>query len=163
MLIDVVSKNGNLLLSVPLRGDGSIDEKAKEVVQGIGNWMSVHQEAIIGTRPWVIFGEGPAQDDAPSLSVQGFNEGKGKAFTSEDVRFTTKGNVLYAFVMGMPTEKQINIKSLGRSAPNARKVRRIQLLGSDDRISYQQLDNVLQVSLPDSFAQNNIAMVLKIT
>ena len=163
MLIDVVSKNGNLLLSVPLRGDGSIDEKAKEVVQGIGNWMSVHQEAIIGTRPWVIFGEGPAQEEAPSLSVQGFNEGKGKAFTSDDVRFTTKGNVLYAFVMGMPTEKQINIKSLGRSAPNARKVRRIQLLGSDDRISYQQLDNVLQVSLPDKFAQNNIAMVLKIT
>jgi alpha-L-fucosidase len=163
MLIDVVSKNGNLLLSVPLRGDGSIDYKAREVVQGIGNWMAVHKEAIIGTRPWLIFGEGPAQEEAPSLSVQGFNEGKGKAFTSDDIRFTTKGNILYAFIMGIPTKEQIKIKSLGRSANHSITLNRVRLLGSDDRISFQQFDDALHVSIPDSSVQNNIAMVLKIT
>jgi Alpha-L-fucosidase len=163
MLIDVVSKNGNLLLSVPLRGDGSIDDKARGVVEGIGGWMVVHREAIIGTRPWHIFGEGPAQEEAPSLSVQGFNEGKGKAFTSDDVRFTTKGNVLYTFIMGIPTEKRIRIKSLGRSAPDTPAVSRIQLLGSDDRIFFRQLDDALEVRIPDSVVQNDIATVLKIT
>ncbi len=163
MLIDVVSKNGNLLLSIPLRGDGSIDDKARAVVEGIGGWMTIHREAIIGTRPWRIFGEGPAQEEAPSLSVQGFNEGKGKAFTGDDVRFTTKGNVLYAFIMGTPTGKQIRIKSLGRSAPDSPVVGKIQLLGSKDRISFQQLDDALEVQIPDSFVQNDIAAVLKIT
>ncbi len=163
MLIDVVSKNGNLLLSVPLRGDGSIDEKARGVVEGIGGWMALHREAIIGTRPWRIFGEGPAQEEAPSLNVQGFNEGKGKAFTGDDVRFTTKGNVLYAFIMGTPTGKQIKIKSLGRSAPDTPVVGKVQLLGSKDRISFRQLDDALEVQIPDSFAQNDIALVLKIT
>ncbi|MNN55821.1 hypothetical protein D3C81_1707170 [compost metagenome] len=124
--------------------------------------MDVHKEAIIGTRPWFIFGEGPAQEEAPSLSVQGFNEGKGKAFTSDDVRFTTRGNVLYAFIMGMPTEKQIKIKSLGRSAPNSRTINSIRLLGSADKIGFRQLDNMLEVTLPDHFIQNNIATVLEI-
>jgi alpha-L-fucosidase len=163
MLIDVVSKNGNLLLSVPLRGDGSIDDRAREVVTGIGGWMAVHSEAIIGTRPWHIFGEGPAQEEAPSLHVQGFNEGKGKAFTSDDVRFTTKGNVMYAFIMGTLTKKQLRIKSLGRLAPNSRKVGQVQLLGTNDRIAFQQLDNDLVVTIPDSFVQNSIATVLKIS
>lgn len=163
MLIDVVSKNGNLLLSVPLRGDGSIDDRAKEVVQGIGSWMAIHKEAIVGTRPWRIFGEGPAQEEAPTLHVQGFNEGKGKAFTGDDVRFTTKGNTVYAFIMGTTTGTQITIKSLGRSTGHTRKVSQVELLGTDDRISFRQLDNVLQVSLPDDFVQNNIATVLKIT
>ena len=162
MLIDVVSKNGNLLLSVPLRGDGSIDDRAKEVVQGIGSWMAIHKEAIVGTRPWRIFGGGPAQEEAPSLHVQGFNEGKGKAFTGDDVRFTTKGNVMYAFIMGTLTKKQLQLKSLGSLSPNSRKVKSVRILGYADNIVYTQLDAALQVTLPDDFIQNNIATVLEI-
>jgi len=60
MLSDIVSKNGNLLLNVPVRGDGSIDEKEEKVLEGIAAWMDVNQEAIFNTRPWKTFGEGPA-------------------------------------------------------------------------------------------------------
>lgn len=87
----------------------------------------------------------------------------GKAFTGDDVRFTTKGNVMYVFILGTLTKKQLQIKSLGSSAPNSSKVGRVQLLGSDDRIAFQQLENGFVVSIPGSFVQNNIATVLKIT
>lgn len=163
MLIDVVSKNGNLLLSVPLRGDGAIDDKAKDVVHGIGAWMAIHSEAIIGTRPWYTFGEGPAQQDAPSLNVQGFNEGKGKAFTSDDVRFTTKGKVLYAFILGKSENRLLSVKSLGTARPNIQSIKEVQILGSDDKISFNQFEQALEIRLPDHFIQNNIATVLKIT
>ena len=79
MLADIVSKNGNLLLNIPVRGDGTIDEKELKVVEGIANWMDVNKECIFGTRPWKVFGEGPASAGA-ALSAQGFNEGKGKPF-----------------------------------------------------------------------------------
>jgi len=163
MLIDVVSKNGNLLLSVPLRGDGSIDDKAKAVVLGIGDWMSRYSEAIMGSRPWHIFGEGPALEDAPALSVQGFNEGKGKALTGEDLRFTTKGNILYVFIMGRPEKNVLTIKSLGKGAPNTKAVRTVQALGYTHRLTYRQLTDVLEIELPDGLIQNEIATVLKIS
>ncbi|HEU5397044.1 MAG TPA: alpha-L-fucosidase, partial [Verrucomicrobiae bacterium] len=87
MLCNIVSKNGNLLLNVPVRGDGTIDDKELKIVEGIANWMDVNRECIFDTRPWKVFGEGPASAGA-RLSAQGFNEGKGKPFTAEDVRFT---------------------------------------------------------------------------
>lgn len=87
MLVDIVSKNGNMMLNIPLRGDGSLDELEFQVVEELGQWMRQNGESIYGTRPWKIFGEGPAQESAAALSAQGFNEGKGKPFTSEDIRF----------------------------------------------------------------------------
>ena len=77
-LVDIVSKNGNLMLNIPVRGDGTIDEKERKIVEGIGVWMKVNSESIYGTRPWKIFGEGPAQQTATQLSGHGFNEGKGE-------------------------------------------------------------------------------------
>ena len=102
MLADVVSKNGNLLLSVPVRGDGTIDEKERAIIEGIAAWMDVNREAIFGTRPWKVCGEGPQLAEAPPLSAQGFNEGKGRPFSGEDVRYTRKGDTLYALVLGKP-------------------------------------------------------------
>ena len=90
-LIDIVSKNGNLLLNIPVRGDGTIDDDERKVVAGITSWMKINSEAIYSTRPWKIFGEGPAIEDVAPLKAQGFNEGKGKPFTYEDIRFTIKG------------------------------------------------------------------------
>src|SRR5664279_3124631 len=84
-LIDVVSKNGNLLLNIPVRGDGTIDNDERKVVAGITDWMKINDEAIYSTRPWKIFGEGPAIEDVAPLKAQGFNEGKGKPFTAEDI------------------------------------------------------------------------------
>ena len=99
MLCDIVSKNGNLLLNIPVRADGTIDDKEEVVLKGIADWMDVNKECIFGTRPWKVFGEGPASEGAPT-KVGNFNEGKGKPFTGEDVRFTTKDGVLYMIASG---------------------------------------------------------------
>jgi alpha-L-fucosidase len=114
-LVDVVSKNGSLLLNIPVRGDGTIDEKERAVVEAIADWMAVNAEAIFATRPWKVCGEGPQLRDAPPLSAQGFNEGKGKPFTAEDIRYTSRGGVLYAFVMTRP-EGEVTLASLAPSA-----------------------------------------------
>jgi alpha-L-fucosidase len=115
MLVDIVSKNGNLLLSVPLRGDGSLDSEEVAIVEGIAAWMQSNAEAIHGTRPWKVYGEGPQMASAAPIRAQGFNEGRGKPFTAEDIRFTSKGNVIYAIVMAAPAA-EIKIKSLGAKA-----------------------------------------------
>ncbi|MCA5004644.1 alpha-L-fucosidase [Sphingobacterium bovistauri] len=163
MLVDVVSKNGNLLLSVPLRGDGSLDDKAQQVVEGIADWMQVNSEGIIGTRPWHSFGEGPAQKEAPALHAQGFNEGKGKPFTSEDIRFTQKGKVTYAFVMGVPSDKFIRIQSFGKNKNNSFEVKKARLLGYNKGLKFQQTNEGLTIALPDDFTPNPIAQVFKLS
>ncbi len=103
-LCDIVSKNGNLLLNIPVRGDGTIDDDELAVVTGIADWMDVNRECIFDSRPWKLFGEGPALSAAAPINAQGFNEGKGKPFTAEDVRFTTKGDTLYADRDGLGRE-----------------------------------------------------------
>lgn len=160
MLADVVSKNGNLLLSVPLRGDGSIDSEALKTVEGIASWMSVNSESIISTRPWNVFGEGPAMENAAPLTAQGFNEGKNKPFTAEDVRFTAKGNVLYAIVMGWPETGNVLIKSLNKNNYPANKV---QLLGAKNNVRFEQTTNGLAVTFPDTMDKTQPAYVFKIT
>jgi alpha-L-fucosidase len=148
MLADVVSKNGNLLLNIPVRGDGTIDEQELAVVEGITAWMDVNKEAILATRPWKVCGEGPALAAAAPLTAQGFNEGKGKPFTAEDVRFTTKGNDLYAIVMG-DVEQPVSITSLGREAGLLdRKIEKVELLGSGEAIRWSQTDAALVLEAP---------------
>lgn len=144
MLADIVSKNGNLLLNIPVRGDGTIDSDEQAVVEGIGAWMDVNREAIFSTQPWKVFGEGPATDGAP-IKAQGFNEGKGKAFTANDVRFTTKGKDVYAIALGWPTTP-LNIKSLGKTAKLLdQPVGKVTLLGSTEEIKWSQTDDALVI------------------
>jgi len=160
MLCDIVSKNGDLLLNIPVRGDGSIDDKEQAVLAGIGAWMDVNKEAIFGTRPWKVFGEGPASEGA-ALSAQGFNEGKGKPFTAEDVRFTTKDGVLYAIVLGTP-QQDVQIKSLGTAAKLLDKgISNITLLGSKEKVQWSQTDGMLIIKPPQK-SPNGIAIVYKI-
>lgn len=163
MLVDVVSKNGNLLLSVPLRGDGSLDDKARNVVEGIASWMSINSESIIGTRPWHTFGEGPAQQDAPELHAQGFNEGRGKPFTSEDIRFTKKGNVLFAVIMGKLEKESVKIVSLAKGATDTKTVKKVNMLGYKGNLSFVQDHNGLVVRIPEAAPQDDIGVVLKIS
>jgi len=181
-LADVVSKNGNLLLNVPVRGDGTIDEKELKVVEGIADWMDVNRECIFGTRPWKVFGEGPASGGA-ALSAQGFNEGKGKPFTAQDVRFTSKGDTLYAIVLGWPTNG-VSIKSLGKSAgPLDQPIRKIELLDGgqkksrppvehlatrlmqhdrSEKLKWTQTDDALVIRQPKN-RPGDIAIVFKIS
>ncbi|MFD2594425.1 alpha-L-fucosidase [Sphingobacterium griseoflavum] len=163
MLVDVVSKNGNLLLSVPLRGDGSLDDKARLVVEGIADWMQVNSEAIIGSRPWDVFGEGPAQKDAPELTAQGFNEGKGKPFTADDIRFTTKGKDLFATVLGIPDNNTVTIKSLGKTNSKRKKISKIVALGSNNPLDFVRHNTHLEVNIPKHVYRDDIAFVLRIS
>lgn len=134
MLIDIVSKNGNLLLSIPVRGDGSIDSEEEKIIEGIAAWMDVNNEGIFDTRPWIVYGEGPAMDETASLRAQGFNEGKGKPLTAEDIRYTVSkdGKTLYAFAMGRPAEGRLDLQSVrARPRPEAK----VTLLGQSGEVA----------------------------
>ena len=162
-LIDVVSKNGNLLLSVPVKGDGTIDADERQIVQGIGKWMNTYSECIYGTRPWTIFGEGPAMGSAIALNAQGFNEGKGKAFTAEDIRFTKKGKFLYAMPLGPVANNKLIIKSLGEGATYfPGKIGRVVMVGSNMNLEYKLTTAALEVTMPDS-VKNEYATAIKIS
>ncbi len=153
-LIDVVSKNGNLCLSVPVKGDGTIDSDERKIVEEIGQWMQINSECIYDTRPWNIFGEGPAIANAAPLNAQGFNEGKGKPFTHEDIRFTVKGNTLYACFLGWPESQQLIVKSIVSNAGT------VELLGHG-KIDFTSGSDGLKVKLPLQRPCEN-AYVLKI-
>ncbi len=158
MLIDVVSKNGNLLLNIPVRGDGSVDEKEIGILEDIAAWMDVNKESIFDTRPWIVYGEGPSAETANPINAQGFNEGKMK-FTSKDIRFNKKDNILYVTVLGIPDE-DIRIKNLS-SKHSQNLVAKIELLGSDEKIKWQQNADYLLIEKP-RYNPNDIAMVFKI-
>ncbi|WP_223649093.1 alpha-L-fucosidase [Hymenobacter psoromatis] len=147
-LVDVVSKNGNLLLSVPVRGNGTIDTDELAIVESITAWMAVNGESIYGTRPWQVFGEGPAQAQAAQLSAQGFNEGKGLAFEARDIRFATKGDVLYATALGWPAEGQLLITALAAGNPlRPQPVRQVELLGHGP-VAFERTAQGLLLRLP---------------
>ena len=130
------------------------------MLEGIGAWMDVNKECIFDTRPWKVFGEGPASEGA-ALSAQGFNEGKGKPFTAADVRFTTKGKALYAIVLGTP-QQDLQIKSLGTAAKLLDKpIGNITLLGSEEKVTWSQTADALTIKAPQK-SPNGIAIVYKI-
>ncbi|MCH7412335.1 alpha-L-fucosidase [Belliella sp. R4-6] len=159
MLVDVVSKNGNLLLNVPIKGDGSIDDKEIQIVENIGKWMEINKESIFSTRPWQVFGEGPSVETKNPINAQGFNEGKMK-FTEKDIRFNQKGKLLYATVLGLPSET-VHIKSLGSRTTGFRKIKKIELLGSSEKVNWKISENMLSIEPPSDFP-NDIALVYKI-
>jgi alpha-L-fucosidase len=163
-LVDIVSKNGNLMLNIPVRGDGSIDEKERKVVEEIGIWMKANSESIYGTRPWKIFGEGPAQQAAAQLNAQGFNEGKGKPFTHEDIRFATKGDALYATAMGWPENGKVVIKSLAKNSQYFQKeIQKVEWVPAKQALAFERNDNGLTVYLPGKPADElSYATVIKV-
>jgi alpha-L-fucosidase len=155
-LVDVVSKNGNLLLNVPVRGDGSIDEKELAIIEGITAWMDINKESIFDTRPWKVLGEGPAAESSNPINEQGFNEGKIK-FSAKDIRFNKKGNVLYITVMGAPTEN-ILVKNLSATQ---NKINKIEMLGSKEKIKWKQDKDGLKIKKPKGIP-SEIAVVFKV-
>ncbi|MCR6643387.1 MAG: alpha-L-fucosidase [Terricaulis sp.] len=141
-LVDVVSKNGVLLLSIPLRGDGSIDSEERAILADMAAWMSVNGEAIHGSRPWRRWGEGPAR------IVEGMHgEGQVGPFTAEDIRFTAKGGALYAIAMDWPAPgAPLAIRALGRQALG-RAVGRAELVGGGP-LPIRQADEALYIETP---------------
>jgi len=163
-LVDIVAKNGNLMLNIPVRGDGTIDEKERKVVEGVGRWMKVNSESIYGTRPWKIFGEGPAQQAAAQLNGPGFNEGKGKQLSNEDIRFATKGGALYVTAMGWPENGKLVIKSLAKNTEHLPKeIQKIEWMPTKQSLNFERNENGLTISLPEKASDElNFANVVKI-
>ena len=162
-LLDIVSKNGTMLLSVPVRGDGTIDSDETAVVEEIARWMNINGESIFSTRPWKIFGEGPAQESDNPLKAQGFNEGGGKPFSSFDYRFTTKGNTLYAVGLGWPENGKALIKSLSKDNPlRPEAINHIEFLGGAG-LKFERKEEGLEVILPENKPELSYAYSLKIS
>jgi alpha-L-fucosidase len=140
-LVDIVSKNGCLLLNIGPKPDGTIPEHEQQMLRAIGRWLDVNGQAIYGTRPWKQYGEGPTGTATGHLS-----EKKNKAFTAEDIRFTTKGDTLYAILLDWPEGNDLMIKSLRRD--DGLPIADVTLLGSDAPFVWERTDAGLQVRLP---------------
>ncbi len=142
MLVDIVSKNGNLLLNIPVRGDGTIDADEVKVLEDMAAWMDVNSEAIFGTRPWKMFGEGPVSEAGRGT------EEYARAYSATDIRFTAKGDTLYAFCLALPTA-DVKIASLGKESdisPNP--VAAVELLGSTEELDWKQEAGALVIKCP---------------
>ena len=137
-LIDIVSKNGNMLLNVIQRPDGSLDDEVVELLGEIGAWMKVNGEAIYGTRPWRVFGEGETSGETGAFK-EDFE------FSAADIRFTQAkdGSAIYVIALGWPDDNQLQIRALSEVPINS-----IELLGSAEKIAFAQNDGVLRVHLP---------------
>lgn len=143
MLCDIVSKNGNLLLSVPMRGDGTIDDKEESILEGVARWMEVNSECIYDTRPWVVFGEGPDAETPREGRETG-------TYGADDFRFTVKDDSLYVIVMNRPADGRVRIKSLGTvNGKCDRKFHSLAVLGGGVP-EYSREHNALLISLPAS-------------
>ncbi len=165
MLADIVSKNGNLMLSIPLRRDGTPDEDEVKIVSDIGAWLKVNGEAIYATRPWKTYGEGPSTTASEKGRFGGQSDTSKQPFTAADIRFTQSrnGKTLYAIVLAVPAERQVTIKSLaGNSDLWPGKIRSVRLLGKTGKLQFTRDDQGLHLTLPEK-GLSPIAIALKIS
>ena len=159
VLVDIVSKNGCMLLNVGPAADGTIPPQGREILLGIGSWLKVNGEAIYKTRPWQAFGEGPTLNTGG-----GFSERKDKPYTSEDIRFTRSknGKTIYTVVLGWPDRKLV-VKSLGtKSEYHFGSIAKVELLGHNRPLKWKQNEDGLIVQFPRNKPCKH-AFVLKIT
>ncbi len=162
MLVDIVSRNGNLMLNFPLPASGYLDLEELNVLAGITDWMKIHSEAIHGTRPWKIFGESPAVAPTKGEDSASFNEEKRKDSSVADIRFTTKGDTLYAFVMGWP-EYEVTIRPLAlNTGLRVGKIQNVELLGYDGKLEWSQDEKGLKVLTPPKRVSEH-AIAFKVT
>ncbi len=146
MLVDIVSKNGNLLLNVVQTPEGDLEPDVLEILEEIAEWIPVNGEGIYGTRPWKVFGEGPSMQKQEKGTFGGVRDVR--PYEQGDIRFTAKGETLYAFCMVSPAE-DIRIFSLGKNSElSAKKVKSVTALGSDGKPSWKQEEDALVIVKP---------------
>ena len=161
-LVDIVSKNGTFLLNVGPKPDGTISEQDTAVLTEIGEWMAVNSEAIYGTKVWRKFGEGPTK-----IKEGQFTDGAEKVFTSEDIRFTVKGENLYCTVLSWPEDGHVVIKSLGHSAdanlPEFHGiVKDVDVLGCAEKPVWERKQGGLHVTMPGIKTDKPVVIRVKI-
>jgi alpha-L-fucosidase len=147
MFVDIVSKNGNLLLNIPLPGYGEPDSDEMAFLSELIDWQEINSEAIKGTRPWKVYGEGPSTN-APKIGSYQLNRLK---FDATDIRFTTKGDALYAIALGWPSDGKFLITSLAKGSANyPGQIVKVELLGSKSNVSWTRGTQGLEIQVPDS-------------
>ena len=180
LLVDVVSRNGTLLLNFPLRSDGTLDSTEMGIIAEITTWMAAHGEGIYGTRPWKVCGEGPSvegtvrdtsvfkmrppiPDTSPGATRSSGARDNRAPLTARDVRFTTKDGILYAFLLGRPAGGQALLTSLSTRSPqlDGRRVAAVTLLGQGGPLAWSQTEGGLAVRLPEQLPSEH-AIALKI-
>ncbi len=155
-LIDVVSKNGNLLLNIGPRSDGTIPDEVQRVLLGVGAWLNVNGEAIYGTRPWRVYGEGPTKVTAGS-----FHDTDTTNYTPEDFRFTMKGDALYVIGLAWPPSGEAVIHSLAQTI-GSEPVQSVALVGRNAKLQFNQRADGLHVQVPAQ-PTGKYAYVLRVT
>jgi len=155
-LVDVVSKNGNLLLNVGPKSDGTVPEQARTILLEMGAWLKTNGEAIYGSRPWLVYGEGPTKVTGTAKNSDQ------QEFTAEDIRFTTHHGVLYAIALGWPSSGELRIRSLARGLPYLKgPVCGVKMLGSDAPIFWHQEADGLHIELPTQ-RPNEVAWAFRV-
>jgi alpha-L-fucosidase len=157
-LVDIVSKNGCLLLNVGPKPDGTIPDEAQRLLLEMGRWLTTNGEAIYGTRSWKVYGEG-------SSKVQGgaFHDTSVQGYSAQDIRFTSRGDALYAIALGWPDDGKLTIRSLAEGGPNGEvRIGGVRLLGSDAGIRWSRAKDGLHLNLP-SKRVGQYAYVFKIS
>ena len=159
-LVDVVSKNGCLLLNIPLRADGTYDEKEAAFLDELEAWMKTNGESIFGTRPWQVFGEGPIADAKIKMNDQGFNDAQYDKMDCRDIRFNQTRKHLYVTPMAWPEDGRIVVKTLAKgNAWLKKRIASVHLLGYG-KLKAQQTEEGLEVVLPKPM--NAVVPVLRI-
>jgi alpha-L-fucosidase len=158
VLIDIVSKNGQLLLNISPKADGTIPRNQREVLLGIGAWLQKYGQAIYDTRPFIVFGEGPTR-----LKTGGEFAREKLQYKPEDIRFTTKGDIVYAIQLGWPgTGYETLLKSFSHQwRKESLKIKSVRMLGSDEKIAWSLREDGLSVTSPLS-PSHKMAVVYKI-
>ncbi|MDR0814592.1 MAG: alpha-L-fucosidase [Bacteroidales bacterium] len=153
MLVDIVSKNGNLLLNIVQTPEGDLEKDVLQILEFIATWIQDNGDAIYGTRPWKVYGEGPAISGEQEKGHFGGLKDV-RAYSSSDLRFTAKGKTVYAFCMEQPNG-DIHIKSLGLKSATGKKISSVKMLGSAEKIKWSQNDGEVVIKKPAQLPKYN--------